>query len=302
MTGRPPPGPAGFVPGDRVTAWRLLRSGCADGATNMAVDEAIAAAVARGDRPPTLRLYGWRPPAVSLGCFQPLDEGIDLAAINARGWALVRRPTGGRAILHADELTYSVCVRQDDIRGGHSTMESYREISRGIIAGLERLGGQVALGDGVGARSSAPAEGAARPICFAKTARCDLQAQGRKVVGSAQMRRDGGILQHGSIPITIDLAEQTAVMPGGDRRVALRVLAGAAMSVSELLGRPVSYEELADAVVRGFAEALGVDLREEALSAEERAVAARLRAEKYATREWTQRPGMHNRESTMADG
>jgi len=268
----------------------------------MAVDEAIAAAVARGDRPPTLRLYGWRPPAVSLGYFQPLDEGIDIAAINARGWDLVRRPTGGRAILHADELTYSVCARQDAIRGGHSTMESYREISRGIIAGLELLGGQVTLGDGAGAHSSAPAEGAARPICFAKTARCDLQAEGRKVVGSAQVRREGGILQHGSIPIAIDLAEQTAVMPGGDRRVASQVLAGAAMSVSELLGRDVSYEELADAVARGFAEALGVALREGELSAEERATADCLRADKYSTREWTrERPAVGSWQSARAD-
>jgi len=284
-----------------MAVWRLLRSGFADGATNMAVDEALAAAVAVGDRPPTLRLYGWRPPAVSLGYFQPLGEGIDLAAIRARGYDLVRRPTGGRAILHADELTYSVCVRQDAIRGGHSTMQSYREISRGIIAGLELLGGQVTLGDADGPRSSAPAEGAAHPICFAKTARCDLQAQGRKVVGSAQVRRDGGILQHGSIPITIDLANHIAVMPGGDRRVASRVLAGAAMSVSELLGRAVSYEALADAVARGFAEALGVELLEGELSAEERTAAHRLREEKHATREWTQqRLAIGNRQ--WADG
>ncbi len=297
MTGRPPQRPAGFVPGDDMTRWRLIRNPAADGATNMAVDEAIAAAVARGEQPPTLRLYAWRPPAVSLGYFQPLDDGIDLTAIHARGYDIVRRPTGGRAILHAHELTYSVCVGQDAIRGGHSTMESYREISRGIIAGLHLLGGDVRLGDSDGRRSSTPAEGTVRPICFAKTARCDLQADGRKVVGSAQVRRDGGILQHGSIPITIDLADQIAVMPGGDRRQAARVLAGAAMSVSELLGRAVGYDELADAIARGFAQALGVELSEGELSAEERTIAERLRRKKYATAEWTQRPGTAKRAS-----
>ncbi len=167
-----------------MTDWRLIESGAADGPTNMAVDEAIAAAVTRGDRPPTLRLYGWRPPAVSLGYFQPLDAGIDVAAARARGYDIVRRPTGGRAILHADELTYSVCVRQEAIRGGHSTMQSYREISRGVIAGLELLGARVTLGDDAGERAARTAADAARPICFAKTARCDLQAAGRKVVGS----------------------------------------------------------------------------------------------------------------------
>lgn len=278
-----------------MSAWRLIESGYADGATNMAVDEAIVAAVARGDQPPTLRLYGWRPPAVSLGYFQPLDEGIDVAAAQARGYGIVRRPTGGRAILHADELTYSVCVRQDQVRGGASTMQSYREISRGIVAGLELLGAQVSLGDESGARSAGPAEGAARPICFAKTARCDLQAEGRKVVGSAQVRRDGAILQHGSIPLTIDLEDQVAVMPGGDRRVASRVLAGAAMSVSELLGRPVSYEELSAAIAQGFAAALGVALTPAGLSPAEEADAERLRAEKYGTEAWTQRPGVAER-------
>lgn len=278
-----------------MSTWRLIESGFADGATNMAVDEAIVSAVARGEQPPTLRLYGWRPPAVSLGYFQPLDEGIDLDAVRERGYGVVRRPTGGRAILHADELTYSVCVRQNEIRGGASTMQSYREISRGIVAGLELLGAQVSLGDEAGARSSTPAPGAARPICFAKTARCDLQVQGRKVVGSAQVRRDGAILQHGSIPLTIDLEDQVAVMPGGDRRISSQVLAGAALSVSELLGRPVSYEELSAAIVQGFARALGVTLTPAELSPAEQADAARLRAEKYATEAWTQRPGVAER-------
>lgn len=282
-----------------MNAWRLIKSGYADGATNMAVDEAIAAAVARGEQPPTLRLYGWRPPAVSLGYFQPLDAGIDVAAVRTRGYDIVRRPTGGRAILHADELTYSVCVRQDQVRGGHSVMQSYREISRGIIAGLELLGAAVTLGDDGTRQATAPAADAARPICFAKTARCDLQAAGRKVVGSAQVRRDGGILQHGSIPITIDLEDQIAVMPGTDRHRAAQVLAGAAMSVTELLGRPISFEELADAVARGFALAFKVELIPSELSDAEWTEAQRLREERYANEEWTLRTPSR---STEANG
>jgi lipoyl(octanoyl) transferase len=281
--------------------WRLIESDFASGAENMAVDEAIAAAVAKGDQPPTLRFYGWEPPAVSLGYHQELDEGIDRDQVAERGYGIVRRPTGGRAILHADELTYSFCIRQDEIKGGHSTLESYREISRGIIAGLELLGAAVSMGAGekgpgpnFSGQDTFATEGAdaAKPICFAKTARCDLQAAGRKVVGSAQVRRNGGILQHGSIPITIDLEDQVAVMPGSDGRISRRVLAGAAMSVTELLGRSVGYDELSAAIAGGFVDTFEVALVTQELSPEETAEAKRLHAERYATAEWNERvPG-----------
>lgn len=270
--------------------WRLIETGHANGFTNMAVDEAIANAVARGDQPPTLRLYGWAPPAISLGYHQDRDDGIDLQAVRERGYDIVRRPTGGRAILHADEGTYSFCIRQAEIAGGNSVMQSYREISRGIIAGLELLGAHVSLGaDDIAASAAQDMTEAARAICFAKTARCDLQAAGRKVVGSAQVRRDGGILQHGSIPLEIDLEDQIAVMPGTDGRMARQVLAGAAMSVNELLGRPVSFNELSEAVAEGFAQTFGVELAPEDLSDEEQAQAVLLRETRYETPEWNER-------------
>jgi len=270
--------------------WRIIRSGHCDGPLNMSADEAIMGAVAAGDQPPTLRLYGWHPHALTLGYHQPFGEGIDADECARRGFDIVRRPTGGRAILHADELTYSVCIRQDQVPGGESVMRSYREISRGIIAGLELLGAGVSLGDdGDNARDAAPAE-TVRSMCFAKTARCDLQAAGRKVVGSAQVRRDSAILQHGSIPLTIDLQAQAAVMPGERPEVdASRTLADAAMSVSELLGRPVSFEELGEAVAEGFAAAMGATLAPADLSPSEHEVAEQLRADKYADPAFTRR-------------
>ncbi len=272
-----------------MAAWRLIESGHADGFENMAVDEAIALAVARGEQPPTLRLYGWRPPAVSLGYFQPLDESIDADACRERGYDVVRRPSGGRAILHDDELTYSVCIRQADIRGGHSVMESYRVISRGIIAGLGLLGAEVALGEAAGPRRETVRGTGLRAVCFARTSRCDLQAAGRKVVGSAQVRRHGGILQHGSIPLSLDLEAQVAVMPTSAQPQAPRALRDAAISIPELLGRPVGYDELSEAVARGFAATFEVQLASARLSAAERSEADRLRERRYATAEWTQR-------------
>ena len=273
-----------------MTSWRIIQSGHCDGPWNMSADEAIMGAVACGEQPPTLRLYGWQPHTLTLGYHQPFGEGIDANECARRGFDIERRPTGGRAILHAHELTYSVCIRQDQVRGGESVMRSYREISRGIIAGLALLGAGVSLGDdGDGRRDAAPAE-TVRSMCFAKTARCDLQAAGRKVVGSAQVRRDGAILQHGSIPLTLDLQAQAAVMPGERAEIdSSRALADAAMSVSELLGRPVSFEELGDAVASGFAAAMDATLAPADFSPDEQAAAEKFRAEKYGDPDFTRR-------------
>ncbi len=273
-----------------ATTWRLLRSEPCRGAGNMAIDEAIFRARADGVAPPTLRLYAWQPPAVSLGRFQDLDDRIDLAAIRARGYELVRRPTGGRAILHADEITYSVVVREGDIRGGDALMTSYREISRGIEAGLGLLGVQAVMGgqgDGrTDRRDSLPT------ICFATAARCDLVAGGRKVVGSAQTRSRGTILQHGSIPLTINLDDLLAVLPGRrneDAEQRRKKLSRAACGVAELVGRPVGFGEVAAAICLGFQASLGVELAEGDLTPAEEVWAEELTATKYGTAEWTER-------------
>ena len=258
----------------------------------MAVDEAMMQAVSDGAAP-TLRLYGWRPAAVSLGYFQSPDEGIDREQVMARGYGLVRRPTGGRAILHDDEVTYSVAIRESEVPHGHSVMQSYRYISRGVEAGLQRLGVGAQLVDKrpgpVGKRpgqqgAEAEAKAADLPtVCFAKASRCDMVVDGRKIVGSAQVRRNGVILQHGSVPMTIDLAAHAAVMPGVAGKP--EALDAAACGVSDSIGREVSFEELAEAIVEGFREALGVELSEGGLTDGERsAVEARCR-DKYGSDE-----------------
>jgi len=278
------------APSQSAPVWRLILSEPSDAAGNMAVDEAIFRARAEGLVPPTLRLYRWHPPAVSLGRFQALDERINLDAVARRGYGIVRRPTGGRAILHSDELTYSVVVRETDLAGGETLMGSYRTISRGIEAGLAYLGVRVSLG---AERDTGPAcEKALPTICFAKAARCDLVAAGRKVVGSAQTRSRGVILQHGSIPLTIDLDDLLAVLPGPsdqpleERR---RKVSLAAVGVAELVGRPVSFDELAGAIRLGFARRPGVRLCEGPLLPQEERWAAELVAAKYANPEWTYR-------------
>jgi len=270
--------------------WRLITSEPADGAWNMAVDEAMLQAGVANLIPPTLRFYAWQPAAVSLGFFQPLDEGISRPEIQARGFGLVRRPSGGRAILHKDELTYSVVVPEAAIKDGRSVMGSYRTLSRGIEAGLSLLG----VGAEFAERKSPErmrAQGLPT-VCFAKAAKCDMTVSGRKIVGSAQTRRRGVIMQHGSVPIEIDPEEHLAVMPGGGEGAENHErLRESACGVAEALGRPVSFEELAQALAEGFRQSLGIELAPGELTEWELAKARDLRDHKYATEAWNATPG-----------
>ncbi len=252
----------------------------------MAVDEAIMESVGRGEVPPTLRIYGWRPPGVSLGRFQEVGQQVDIAAVRQRGWDLVRRPTGGRAILHDDEVTYSVCVPQSQLQDGDSVLRSYQYLSRGIQQGLQLLGVEAQLGRqpysalNKGSRRQQPA------ICFAQSTRADMTAAGRKIVGSAQVRRNRTILQHGSVPITLNIADHLAVMPGDGTAGEAQTLSRAAVGVSDLLGRQVTYQQLAEALVAGFGDALELELQTGQLTDAEEDRAGQLRAEKYTTDEW----------------
>lgn len=263
----------------------------------MAVDEAIFESVAVGAAPPTLRIYGWDPPGVSLGYFQALDDGVNLEAVQRYGYGLVRRPTGGRAIIHHHEVTYSVSIRMEALANGASVLRSYRELSRGVEAGLVRLGVPACIPQAPKSDrrsgSCPPGQGRRLPtICFAKVAGGDMVVAGRKIVGSAQMRRQGAILQHGSIPIRIVLAEHMAIL-GGDSSdpAAAATLSRAAVGVADALGREVSFEELGRAVCAGFVDAFGCTLCQQALTGEEMARAQELVAAKYGTDQWTRTVG-----------
>ena len=180
----------------------------------MAIDEAIAVAHGRGEVPPTLRFYGWNPPAVSIGYFQSMLEEVDLDAVRAGGYGYVRRPTGGRLIFHHMELTYSVVIREELLPGG--VVETYREISQGLLAGMAELGAPAELSGGDRDPRRADPDGF-HTACFDTASAYELQIGGRKVAGSAQTRRDGVILQHGSILLDIDVPLLFRLMrlPGG---------------------------------------------------------------------------------------
>ncbi len=266
--------------------WRLFYDQPTLGSRNMAVDEAILASVGAGDAPPTLRLYGWTPPCLSLGYGQRAREA-DFARLDARRWGIVRRPTGGRAILHADELTYSLALPKSDPLAGQGVIESYRRISGALLAALNRLGAR-AHADRADSESDQPLS----PVCFETPSHYEITVGGRKLIGSAQVRRREGLLQHGSLPLCGDLARICEVLVYPDeaaRAEARRQVRARSITLAEALGREIEWQSGADMLVAGFVEAFGVDFAPGDLTAAERDHAGRLDAEVYGTSAWTLR-------------
>jgi lipoate-protein ligase A len=266
--------------------WRVIVDGAADGLFNMAVDEAIAQAVASGQALSTLRLYGWEPGCLSLGYAQSASD-VQTDALRARGWDVVRRLTGGRAILHIDEMTYSVVTPLDDPRVEGGVVESYRRLSRGLMAGLGSLGAAVSAGKGDGS-----ARGFDGPVCFEVPSDYEITSQGKKLLGSAQTRRGGVVLQHGALPLWGDITRICDVLvfaSDAEREEARTRLLSRAITLEEALGQRVSMEDVVEAMTDGFHEALCLTLQPGDLSPEERARAEFLRETKYASAEWTMR-------------
>ena len=258
--------------------WRLIiEREARTGAWNMALDEAIMDAVAAGEALPTLRFYAWEPPRLSLGKRQPLD-GVDLARCRADGVDVVRRATGGFAILHTDELTYSIAIRPDDPRSDGAILDAYRKLSQGLMAGLRLLGATPEMNPVVpgGVHNASAA-------CFEVPSAYEIVVSGRKLIGSAQARPAGRVLQHGSLPLVGDIARVARYLAyeREDERAALaQHLRERATTASDALGRAVGYAEAAEAMARGFAAALNLSFEPGEPTAAELAEAQSRLAEK----------------------
>ncbi len=264
--------------------WRLINTGVSDGAANLAIDEALMQSVAENRSPPTLRFYGWAPPCVSVGYSKSVRKEVDLDRCRERGYTWVRRPTGGRAILHIDELTYSVVAPQGEARVAGDIITSYRRLSLGLVEGLRTLHGGVVQADrmetGSGLEKSA--------ACFDVPSHYEVTAYGRKLVGSAQVRRNGVVLQHGALPLEGDVSRlvDVLVLPEPDR-VALRgKLLERAIALDEVVGRVVPFDEVAEALTRGFGRALNLGFTPGELTQFEREAAEGLMS-RYTGDEWT---------------
>ncbi|MFQ5879094.1 MAG: biotin/lipoate A/B protein ligase family protein [Dehalococcoidia bacterium] len=259
------------------TTWRFVDGDWADGAYHMAVDEALLVLCAQERSPPTLRTYGFWPLCLSLGRFQSGQREVNRDQCRMRGIDVVRRPTGGRAVLHQNDLAYSVVAPADEPHVGGRLRETYQRIALALAEAMRLLGAPaVAVNDGPG---FVPASG----LCFQSLAPYDVTVAGAKVVGSAQVRRRGSILQHGSIrlmggghPLHRLMRLPLVVVRSQDSDVGLR----------ELLGRRLTRRQVAAALQEAFAGVVGVELLPGGLTGEEEALAQRLQKEKYANPAW----------------
>lgn len=258
-------------------AWRLLVTQPTDGATNMAIDEALWRGRQAGTSPPTLRFFAWSPPTVSLGYGQPLDRHVDLQACRALGVGLVRRPTGGSAIYHDGperELTYSVTATAADLAIGSDLLQTYRWIGAALLRGLQSLGAPAEL------VPERPPDGPAPAFCFARTGVFEIEVGGRKLVGSAQRRQGDAFLQHGAVLLGVDEPRLRTLFP--TTRDPLATLT----TLQSALGRRPSFDEVADALARAFEEEHGLDLRPRGLSEDETTRVEALVTDRYASPAW----------------
>lgn len=246
--------------------FRYLETGSNPAAFNMGLDEALLDSVAAGGTP-TLRLYAWEPAAVSLGYFQGLADEVDREACKRHGVDVVRRITGGGAVFHQDELTYSIVVPESHPLAQGSILDTYRTLCSGIIEGFQLLG----------------IEAQFSPIN-------DVVSGGKKLSGNAQTRKRGCLLQHGTVLLGVDVDTMFELLKVPSEKLRGKLIQDVKARVSSValaLGRRVSYGESVPAFRDGFAAALGLELETSAPTEGELALAARLAAERFASGEWT---------------
>jgi lipoate-protein ligase A len=245
--------------------WRLIKTGYSDAFTNMAIDEAICRLHEFNDSP-TVRFYGWKPSAVSIGYFQSLKEEVDTKKCAESKVDVVRRITGGGAVFHEKELTYSfVCSEKANIVP-KNIMESYKKICHSLVLGFKHLN---------------------LNACFAPLN--DILVENQKISGNAQTRKEGNILQHGTILIEVDVEKMFSLLLVPNEKIKGKLIENVKQRVTSInakLKRNVEFEEVLNAMKKGFEENFGVKLIEEKLSRKEIELAEQLKKEKFATKEW----------------
>lgn len=243
---------------------RLIDTGYKDAFTNMAIDEAILTMVSKGKVLATLRLFGWKPAAISIGYFQNMQKEVDLEKCNKLGIDAVRRITGGGAVFHDKEITYSISIPEKDVP--KDIMQSYDLICRAIIKGLKHLG--------IDAKYA--------PLN-------DIAVNGKKISGNAQTRRNGVCLQHGTILIDVDVDKMFSLLKVPDEKIKDKMIANVkerVTSVNKETGKNFDYNELAIALRKGFEEQFNVKFIESQLTEEEIELAEFIKNQKFATEKW----------------
>ena len=269
--------------------WRFIDSGNCSPSFNMALDEALLDWHSEGKIPPVIRFYGWNPPTLSVGYFQKVEKEIDMEAVKAHELGFVRRPTGGRGVLHEHELTYSVIVSEDHPEMPKSVTEAYRVISEGILKGFHHLGLEAYFAVPKTVEERDALKNPRSAVCFDAPSWYELVVEGRKVAGSAQTRQKGVILQHGSILLDLDEDKLFSLFKYSNERVKERMkkaFKDKAVAINAISPRRITLEEAKEAFNKGFAEGLNIDLESYQLTEEEIAYVQKIAKERYESDEW----------------
>jgi len=267
--------------------WRIINTGKNDSAMNMAIDEAIMLGVIAGTSLPTIRFYDWDPATVSCGYNQDVAKEVDFEAVEKGGYGFVRRPTGGRLVLHEKEITYSVIAPIHERLGG-SVLESYGVISKALARGMELLGVGVEFEKG---NLTAHHQRQQANPCFTSSSRLELKYDNRKIVGSAQVRKNNVLLQHGSILLHQNQERIAYLVPGLNEEQRAKLasfLKRKTVAINEITSEIVSYEQAVDSFGRGFVESWTEDEFEfhNYLTRVENDSSAELKKSKYLTAKW----------------
>ncbi|OIJ16854.1 octanoyltransferase [Anaerobacillus alkalilacustris] len=269
--------------------WNFINSGKCSPAYNMALDEALLEWHSEDKIRPTIRFYGWEPATLSIGYFQKVEKEINLEAVKKNELGFIRRPTGGRGVLHDKELTYSVIVSENHPKMPKGVTESYRVISEGVLDGFKQLGLDAYFAIPKTKEDQENLKNPRSAVCFDAPSWYELVVEGRKVAGSAQTRQKNVILQHGSIILELDETKLFELFKFPNERVRDRLLKGfsqKAVPINELIKHKVTIDDAEVAFKRGFEKGLQIDLVPYQLSEEQEAYVHELAVKRYANDEW----------------
>jgi lipoate-protein ligase A len=255
--------------GDEFMKFRLLLTDFADAYSNMSIDESIMVHVAQNMSPPTIRLYGWQPPAVSIGYFQGMEEEIDLRKCKELGVDYVRRITGGGAVFHESEVTYSFAIHQKNSLIPKNVLDSYKMICSGIIEGLKDL-----------------------KIKAEFVPLNDILVNGKKISGSAQTRRNHAILQHGTVLLDTDVNKMFSILKVPSEKLKDKLISNVkerVTSIKEVLLEDVRFEDICSSLASGFEKALNIELVQGELSETEMNLAHEIKRDRYSNSDWNLR-------------
>jgi len=270
--------------------WRFIDFQYHTPAFNMALDEALLQWHSQEQIPPTLRFYGWNPATLSIGYFQKINKEINVKKVREHGFGLVRRLTGGRAVLHDQELTYSVIVSEDHPKMPKAVTEAYRVISQGLLKGFQELGLNAYFSVPETKEDLEILKNPRSSVCFDAPSWYELVVKGKKIAGSAQTRQKGVILQHGSILLELEEEKLFDLFQYPNEQIRKRMqksFKNKAVAINDIANRKVALEETREAFKIGFERGLNIKLEPYELTKEETAYVEALARNRYANDAWT---------------